>query len=151
MSTEPDSVTPEPIPLDFVIHDPDDVRMVTMGKSDGPLHRQWSITVPAELEDWVGNSFDLILQGKFREALMTTAGPVAEDLARAAGLDDKAVQEAYSAANGIASKLTIRQITGIIDHVTALAGVTPGESDSSATSSRSTGTKSKQISSRSTE
>jgi hypothetical protein len=91
---------------------------------------EW-ISVPKSMDDWTGNAIDLFTEGKYRSAMEDVVSDV-----------DGAVD--------IVRRLTMGQITKILEHVSDLTGVGPGESNRSARRSRSTATKRKRTSSRST-
>lgn len=118
------------LPLEFTISDPDEIQLITLNTPKG------QVTVPADFDDWTGNSFDLIADRKFREALITTAGPTAYDVAIAEDKTPTEAQAAFDAADDVAKKLRLRNITDIFAAVGKTSGVAPGESRGSAPSSR---------------
>jgi hypothetical protein len=84
------------------------------------------LVLPRSMDDWTGESINLMTEGKFRDALLEVCADSEDNLA-------------------LIRPLTIGQINQIMDHVMKVTGITPGESSRSAKSSRSTATKRKRI------
>jgi hypothetical protein len=82
------------------------------------------LVLPRSMDDWTGESINLMTEGKFRDALLEVCAQSEDNLA-------------------LIRPLTIGQINKIMDHVMRVTGITPGESERSGRSSRSTGTRRK--------
>lgn len=85
------------------------------------------LVLPASMDDWTGESINLMTEGRFRDALLEVCKASEDNLA-------------------LIRPLTLGQINRIMDHVMKVTGITPGESSRSGRSSRSTATKRKRTS-----
>lgn len=132
---------PESTPFDLDLRvEADKIETITIQAPDG------SFAVPASMDDWKGNAVNLIADGRFREAMEVTC----LDLVRSEAVRaEKPKQEADAEVDrvqAIINELSVGDIGKIIDHVSRTGGVSAGESSGSATTSRSTGTRSKRTS-----